>query len=495
MASNNGGAFSDVEQTRRDRYEIKRRDRYLLLIVVAILIGAIALMLSTTTGISKDFFLINVSRIRSFDDLMAIDFRADYYFMFIAYVSIVWYGLILKKPLFKKDGLIRNIGYLIFLPLNILFAIYIRVLKMFNKNRKDDKDETLLNAFLKLCYFPFNFLFFTHKEGEAFKFVPCWYGKIEKDLFKQVHNKIDEIVRVNTLIALKDFPDIFTNVEYKKLVRLFKNENQLIDYLKITEGYLTEKNKKKYDELFYSENKKTLKKFRAFNGRDKVFFSMDYVIFKTTEQSKIFEEFLTKRFLKGSTRVSAEIFTYFKMIVNDKKYEYNLLGITKDDLENGRYSKSELKELRIELNAIREARDNEDTVFIENLLKERLVVWFKFYFTRTILQRYCNIPAGLLVVKIEDYSMRMITEVYNDKKLVNISRNQNDGSSKSFNGDGLVNLFLFTWNAFLYGRKIKVLQDVEFNINTISDTSNMYDDDVNVLVKNMEDEIQNKNIK
>ena len=122
-----------------------------------------------------------------------------------------------------------------------------------------------------------------------------------------------------------------------------------------------------------------------------------------------------------------------------------------------------------------------------------LLVWFKFFFTRLILQRYCNIPAGLLVVKLEDYSTRMITEVYNDKKLINISRNQNDGSSKSFNGDGLVNLFLFTWNAFLHGRKIKVLQSLEFNINTISDAQNLYDDDIEMLVKNMEKEIKDAN--
>lgn len=279
-------------------------------------------------------------------------------------------------------------------------------------------------------------------------------------------------------------------MEYKKLIRLFKDENQFVDYLKITEGYLREPGKRKYDELFFSENKNTLKKFRAFNGRDKVYFSMDYIKFKVDEQSVIFEEFLTKRFLKGSTRVSAEIFAYFKMIINDKKYDYNLLGITKENLKSNKYSKKELKELNEELQEIREAKEKENIPFIENILKERLVIWFKFYFTRLILQRYCNIPAGLLVVKIEDYSMRMITEVYNDKKLINISRNQNDGSSESFNGDGLVNLFLFVWNAFLYGRKTKVTQDLEFNINTISDATNMYDDDVSMLVKNMESEIK-----
>lgn len=421
---------------------------------------------------------------------MAIDFKIEYYLMFVAYICIIWFGLIIKKPLLKKNGLLRKIGYVLFLPLNLLFSLYIKMLKVFDKKRKDSEDDTLLNAIFKIFYFPFNFLLFTHKEGEMFKFVPCWFGKIEKDLFKQTHNKVDEITRVNVLIALKDYHTMFTSVEYKKLIRLFKDENQFVDYLKITEGYLREPGKRKYDELFFSENKKTLKKFRAFNGRDKVYFSMDYIKYKVDEQSVIFEEFLTKRFLKGSTRVSAEIFAYFKMIINDKKYDYNLLGITKENLKSNKYSKKELKELNEELQEIREAKEKENIPFIENILKERLVIWFKFYFTRLILQRYCNIPAGLLVVKIEDYSMRMITEVYNDKKLINISRNQNDGSSESFNGDGLVNLFLFVWNAFLYGRKTKVTQDLEFNINTISDASNMYDDDVSMLVKNMESEIK-----
>ena len=106
-----------------------------------------------------------------------------------------------------------------------------------------------------------------------------------------------------------------------------------------------------------------------------------------------------------------------------------------------------------------------------------------------ILQRYCNIPAGLLVVKFEDYSSRMITECYLDKKLINIGRQQNDGSSTSFKGDGLVNLFLFVWNTYLYGRKVKVMNDIEFNINTVSDTVSLFDEEVLNIVKNMENEI------
>ena len=49
---------------------------------------------------------------------------------------------------------------------------------------------------------------------------------------------------------------------------------------------------------------------------------------------------------------------------------------------------------------------------------------------------------------------------------------------------------MFTWNAFLYGRKIKILNDIEFNINTVSDPSSLFDDDVLAIVKNMENEIE-----
>lgn len=99
--------------------------------------------------------------------------------------------------------------------------------------------------------------------------------------------------------------------------------------MKITEGYLTEKGKKKFDEMFYSNKKSVLKKFRAFNGKDKVYFSTDFILYKLDEQSKIFEQFLTGRFLRGTTRVNAEIVTFFRYAVLDKNFEYIIVGVTK----------------------------------------------------------------------------------------------------------------------------------------------------------------------
>ena len=314
--------------------------------------------------------------------------------------------------------------------------------------------------------------------------------KIRERFFKQTHNKVDAIERVNDLVVLQEFHNIFTADEYNKLIRLFKSENHFIDYLKITEGYLTEKGNKKFDAIFKSNKKSVLKKFRAFNGKDKVYFSMDYILFKIDEQSKVFEEFVSDRFLKGSTRVSAEIINFFRLTINDKLFINNIIGVTEQDLKSNKYSKEEKIKIKNEMKKVQNALEKDDLGFIQEILKERLVIWFKFFFARLILQRYCNIPAGLLVVKFEDYSSRMITECYLDKKLINIGRQKNDGSSTSFKGDGLVNLFLFTWNAFLHGRKVKILNDIEFNINTVSDPSSIFDDDVLAIIKNMENEIE-----
>ena len=370
-----------------------------------------------------------------------------------------------------------------------MYKFYLFVLRKLDPKKKEDKDDTLFRALSKLIYMPYNFLTFTHEETKPFEFQPCWLGKLEKDFFKQAHNKVDNIIRVTDLAILKDFHLVFTDNEYKKLIRLFKSEDAFNDYLKITEGYLTESGKRKFDELFHSNKKSVLKNFRAFNDRDKVYFSMDFILYKVDEQSKVFEKFLTERFLRGTTRVNAEILNYFKYTINDKNFTYNIVGVTKEDLNGNKYSKEEKKLLQSEISKVKAALENDDLTYIENLIKERLVIWFKFFFGRTIMQRYCNIPSGLLVARVEDYTMRMITEVYIDKKLVNIAKNQNDGSSNSFKGDGLTNLFLYVWNVFLHGRKTKILDELAFNINTISDNTNMYDGDIQELVKNMEKEI------
>lgn len=363
-----------------------------------------------------------------------------------------------------------------------------------DKDKKITENDTLLNFILEILYLPLNLFIFVLDETKPYKFKALWYDHIEKKFFKRTHKKVDEIKRVPELVVLKKFDKIFTRTEWEKLERLFISKDTLEDYLKITEGYLTDSNERKFDEVFSTNKVSILKNFRAFNGKDKVYFSMEYIIYKCREQEKYFRQFLQERFLKSSTRVSAEILIYFKYVVNDTLFEYNLVGVAKEELEKGnRYTKEEKAKLRTEINNIRKAKEKGDLQFIVNLITERLVIWFKFYLARTILQRYCNIPSGLLVVKLQDYSMRMITEVYSDMQVINIAKNQNDGLSDSFKGDGLVNLFLYIYNAFLYGRKEKILNQIEWNINTISDPASLYDEEINSIVTNMENEIKDHN--
>lgn len=221
---------------------------------------------------------------------------------------------------------------------------------------------------------------FTYDEAKPFQFQPCWYQKLEKDFFKQTHNKVDSIEIVSEIVVLKDFHNIFTAVEYEKIVRLFKSEDAFVDYIRITEGYLTEKGNRKFDAIFKSNKKSVLRKFRAFNGKDKVYFSMDYILFKVDEQSKLFEEFVSDRFLKGSTRISAEILNYFRLTVNDKLFVWNILGVTEKDFKSNKYSKEQKAKLITEKKKIEEALEKDDLAYIQNLLKERLVIWFKFFF-------------------------------------------------------------------------------------------------------------------
>ena len=64
---------------------------------------------------------------------------------------------------------------------------------------------------------------------------------------------------------------------------------------------------------------------------------MDYILFKIDEQSKVFEEFVSDRFLKGSTRVSAEIINFFRLTINDKLFINNIIGVTEQDLKSNKY--------------------------------------------------------------------------------------------------------------------------------------------------------------
>ena len=56
---------------------------------------------------------------------------------------------------------IRKIFYILFLPLNLMFKLYLYALVKYNPKRKITKDDTLFNAVMKMLYAPINFFMFT----------------------------------------------------------------------------------------------------------------------------------------------------------------------------------------------------------------------------------------------------------------------------------------------------------------------------------------------
>ena len=95
---------------------------------------------------------------------------------------------------------------------------------------------------------------FTYDEAKPFQFQPCWYQKLEKDFFKQTHNKVDAIERASEIVVLKDFHNIFTAVEYEKIVRLFKSEGLVNLFLFVWNAYLFGRKVKVLNDIEFNIN-------------------------------------------------------------------------------------------------------------------------------------------------------------------------------------------------------------------------------------------------
>lgn len=96
------GVFSNVEKNRRDKYEIKRRDKYLYLGILAVLVGMLSIALSKSKEFSRDFFLIDFNKLFNQKGLDSLDFQGEYYLAFFIVATLFWYGLIIKNHYLKK---------------------------------------------------------------------------------------------------------------------------------------------------------------------------------------------------------------------------------------------------------------------------------------------------------------------------------------------------------------------------------------------------------
>ena len=75
------------------------------------------------------------------------------------------------------------------------------------------------------------------------------------------------------------------------------------------------------------------------------------------------------------------------------------------------------------------------------------------------------IPAGTMVVKVEDYDTRMIIEYYKQLSTIEIVEKKNDGQSKLFKSDNYVNLFFLMFAYFINDKENNVFSELYFKFN------------------------------
>lgn len=189
MAGSNG-VFSNVESTKKDGYEIRKRNKYIFIGFASVFLIVLALGFSRTNEISRDFFFVDYRKINSIEDLMNLDFNFPIFILVFFLIFAALHNLTKEND---KNGLIDYVLKFFFLPLKIVYGIFLKIWKAIDKNKKDDPEDTFQNLFFRIFFMPFNFIFFHETEKKEFQLRPKWYKKIRNDFFMPTHNKVDEI--------------------------------------------------------------------------------------------------------------------------------------------------------------------------------------------------------------------------------------------------------------------------------------------------------------
>lgn len=435
MPMDQGGEAAEIEKNKRSSRRISRIKFWFDMGITGMLALLVSLAFYQGEMLTEELLLFNVVDYLRGNDNVYSAFNPTIYFSVIAFMGFIWLLLIAKPSKYLGNGNGENLT----------------------------SEKGVWATIVKIIYLPFNLIFFTYKDVHKFNFKPGWFYFLDKELFEQTHEIVDEYERVRNLNYLSRIFEIYSKDEKTRLLQLFKSKDSLMDLYKITEGYLIQKDNAKFDE-FTSLNLNNFENFRAFNGRDKVEFSIDYIILKTKQESKNFENFLRTKMFKNRSRMSRENNENLQLFLEDISAAKKLVGFNNIDFQN--LSPKVIAKLEKKVSKVQAIIDSRDYIKIHDLIIEAMMLYFKLVMTRLMLNRYTYIASGIYVSKIADYTTRMIIESYDSKVLVNIAKGKNDGTSKSFESDTLANLFLYSYNVFVYQRRSKVLDDINRNLNT-----------------------------
>lgn len=289
------------------------------------------------------------------------------------------------------------------------------------------------------------------EESEVFYLRYGWLDHIENGFFKQTLAKVDGYERVRKLLIFKRYPemlsgkrgtDAITSAQFSTILWMFKGRKELEDMLCISEGYIRLKGMEKYDRLLTKEEfnarmslkqwngdrRAALDSFRVYNGIDEIIFSEDIICELIDQEAKRFVSFI-------------ERFAFNARTLFSRRFQF--------------YSSALYMDIKAPTYMFRNAEEAKKIFNDEKLFKKRLLLLLECYFRvvmlKIIINQYINLPAGTMVVKMRDYTLRMITETHDDESIIELLPGKNDGSNKGFESDNLVNLFLSTLHHYKNG--------------------------------------------
>ena len=242
----------------------------------------------------------------------------------------------------------------------------------------------------------FFFLNYNGKEGELTEF------------FYQAPVQTDELKRAKNIIFTDITTRNFFKEDYNDIIGLFKGkdfkekEETFNDLISIIEGVFKEykENGKSYLHI----NEKDLKSpFKEKNMLDAAVFDRKNgeVHFSTKQMLDVFNDFcnMFERFLENYSTYKTRIAMLYKNELNNKE------------------------------------------------VKKKIMVYFKLVMFRRLLKLYMNIPAGWVVVRLEDYTARAIISSVDRESLVIVNKT-NSGEVKGFPDCRMTRMFLLLYHYF-----------------------------------------------
>lgn len=428
------GAFSDVEQIKGSKARYKKDNELLVLFSCIFATGLVIFLFFGQISIYELFY----SPFNYFGD------NAD--------------GLTGKDLAEKQKFLNDYLKFLIFSCIILYFIIGLLFSKLEIVKTKDKLSVS--EKILKILFTPANFILPLFNTSIVIPddlrakigFENGWFEKLDKKFFHQTATKQDGYKRAESLSIFYDMDYILGKRVHNKVKRLFKSDDELVDLLKIIEGYM--QGSKLYDELWIGENdialipNETTPKHKIYDNfksyklrldindgvyKDNVVFSRNAFKIFTQKHIKYFCSFLERNTFKLENIKIASDNKFYKSLdklKNDISFNQKIKKYFGDESAKEFFAKFSNSQTLISDEKAR------------NILFELLATDFSIIAFRSVIERYMGLPAGMLVAKIANYDTRMIIETYKNKNLVKIVPSRNDGSTAQFNSDNYVNLFL-----------------------------------------------------